>query len=105
MKTIDTPTLPKPTTYTPTPWQAKPLFGTESFVLLWQDGPRGKRVDEKGSFSEQDAAFIVRACNSHDELLEALRALHDYLCLSEGDAMDKELRAALAQCKTNGGDV
>lgn len=65
--------------HAPTPWKAsgKIIKGNtcrdSSKVTI-------ARVDSRGKFvpgcDEANAEFIVRACNAHDDLLEALKALY-----------------------------
>lgn len=66
------------TKHTKLPWKAGPVFQKEGRAIFWTDdskpGKWQRRVDAKdGVFNEADAELIVRACNSHYELLEALR--------------------------------
>lgn len=66
------------TPHTPTPWKDGPVFGTEGRAVFYQDttkpGKWQRRLDKAGGiFSLEDAAFIVRACNAHEELLAALK--------------------------------
>ena len=53
--------------HTELPWV---IMDKAAFVLIY--GPNGERVC-KIIDNEQDAAFIVRACNNHDKLLAALK--------------------------------
>lgn len=54
--------------------------------------------------TDEDAAFIVRACNAHDDLLAACKALVDYrdragalgFQLEKADDYINQLRAAIA---------
>lgn len=67
-------------THTATPWKDGPVFGTDGRALYVTDtskpGKWQRRVDGgDGVFATQDAAFIVRAVNAHDELVAALDAL------------------------------
>lgn len=60
------PTRPTQVPHTPLPW------------YLSSDGRgiirNGKRFAE--AYTKEDAAFIARAVNSHEELLEALKSCH-----------------------------
>lgn len=58
---------------------------------------------EYGGPCEVDAAFIVHACNSHYELLEALEEAMGWNWLDESDTVPKEVKdqcaAALKKAK------
>jgi hypothetical protein len=56
---------------TPLPWHVCPNPSVVGCVKQ----PNGKCVVAM-AFSEHDAAFIVRACNSHAALVEALSAMY-----------------------------
>jgi len=63
--------------HTPTPWHTGGIFnpGTpDEHVTIWSEPPAGcQSGDEVAQYlTQQDAAFIVRACNSHDALVAAL---------------------------------
>jgi hypothetical protein len=70
-------------THTPTPWAISP--GTDSpdiksetgdyVVSTGWSGYGGEAI--AGEMSEEDAAFIVKAVNAHDKLVEALREVSD----------------------------
>ena len=72
--------------HTPLPWAAQPLetgddagvsiIGSDLGGLVCASLPWPSEIDS-GDYSrvESNAAFIVRACNSHYQLVEALRAL------------------------------
>lgn len=66
------------TPHTPTPWEAWP-DGPENRLgyRIAQPGPNVvlARVDWKALNKEANAAFIIRAVNNHDALVEALREL------------------------------
>ena len=55
------------TNHTPTPWKVTPFHSGVFYVDQQSNNSAIAAVD-----GEQDAAFIVRACNSHDELVKAL---------------------------------
>jgi hypothetical protein len=76
--------------HTPTPWLAegKTVYalnenGTNRFSALVQAGFEfdGRRYKMPASPEEieANAAFIVRACNSHDALVKVAKNLRDYL--------------------------
>ena len=86
MKPTQTPAV---ATHTPTPWHV----GMKPGPFIY--GPQGEQVaDMTGACTfngKQDAAFIVRACNSHAQLVAALEMLtkalydsghHDLFCLA-----------------------
>ena len=88
---------------TPGPW----LYGELSESII---GPRAAPVcdfdNARDTFSVPEteiaanAAFIVRACNAHDELVAALREIiaafdGDTECTEILDMIDNNLRAAL----------
>ena len=90
---------------TKTPWEAKiNAVGTRHGV-----GPVNGRfvatmVD--GSLqSIENAAFIVRACNAHDDLVEAIEHAQAYIMANRGSVSTKpteiaeKIRAALAKAK------
>ena len=54
------------------PWHTEgPKIVDNSGYYVTQMSQHGKSYDSE----MEDAAFIVRACNSHDELLEACKAI------------------------------
>lgn len=57
---------------TPRPWVTKLLIYTGKYALLRETRHGAKRVDDKGEFSEADAALIVRAVNSFDAMRNAI---------------------------------
>lgn len=75
--------MPKQAKGTPGPWKASPV-GQNTDITISGGFVRGKRRGEKvgdliatvscglSSRQQANAAFIVRACNSHDELVKAL---------------------------------
>lgn len=91
------------TTHTPTPWQVEPHSDTDEIVNVvseYEVQPDGiKRanwiaeldaqidfdsdVDEQLAVVNANAAFIVRACNAHDDLVDALKEALRYL--DDGD--------------------
>lgn len=93
----------KQTAHTPTPWEAcgnlvrTARTDVDPSGLLVCDCPAnvGNRIE--------DAAFIVRACNAHDDLVAALRKAEFTLqtltsrTARERDACVVEIRAALAK--------
>lgn len=62
--------------HNPTPWQ------TEDAMILDADGKiiGNAGGDDTGGREDSDnAAFIVRACNAHDDLTDRLRAVRDFI--------------------------
>ena len=113
--------------HTPLPWESQPLetgddagvsiIGSDLGGLVCASLPWPSEIDS-GDYSrvEANAAFIVRACNSHYQLVDALReaidaieddrGLDDYICCSgymcgcQGSSKRQlmlHLRAALSQ--------
>lgn len=65
-------------THTPTPWTVKSRTTPGQFVtetLIVND--QGHVIAVLHCEAEANAQFITRACNCHDDLLEALRDLRD----------------------------
>lgn len=70
------------TKHTPTPWSIHWLMGTGNYHWISRSSNEEDRVCLVETFAPTDgdmeavgkanAAFIVRACNSHDELVAAL---------------------------------
>ncbi len=60
-------------------------------------------------FDGEDADFIVKACNSHELLLEQLKALHDLVIvanvLPSKHTVIIKARAAIKQAESVGGGV
>ena len=81
------------TTHTPTPWFATDLRQVRShvgFVALTSGS------DFNVAIEEANAAFIVRACNSHDALVAALRDIADAVYGTDTARLRARARAALA---------
>jgi hypothetical protein len=71
--------------HTELPWKITWFFGTAHIV--GNDDAWAAQCHTK-----EDAAFIVRACNAHDELVAALQAAIEYV----PDALHDQVHAALA---------
>jgi len=69
------------TKHTPGPWEDCPDFYNGGDHYIWPVGANGVQIATVHDNSQVDAnaAFIVRACNAHEELVEALRELIDQL--------------------------
>jgi hypothetical protein len=90
MKTTDT--------HTPTPWYAANWTCHAPVTILIDDASdlTGKRVIAECE-REEDAAFIVRACNSHEQLIQALRDIINYAESCDDDSVELDnARLALA---------
>jgi len=99
------------TKHTPTPWKTEQGYhGCYRIVRIGADKNEGDITDtcmDDVYISEPDAAFIVRACNCHDELVDALEsALRNVISLGTSGVggMDdwpqvKHYRAVLAKAK------
>ena len=61
------------TQHTPTPWNAENAAGDFQALIYGVDDPTGKTIALTYT-GNADAEFIVRACNAHDELVDACRA-------------------------------
>lgn len=91
-------------THTPTPWRV--IQGYERSPTVGIDSDSLRITYEDAFLSEHDAAFAVRAANSHDALVEALA---DFVGMGEGYGWDdahtgreilmRNARAALALAK------
>lgn len=85
-------------------WQMMELPGPQSDIICQEE--TGKRICEfPYGFDGEDganAAFIVTACNAHDELVAALKAALPYLDESDSVYASQDLadlaRDALAKC-------
>ena len=91
-------------THTPTPWlfQKKTTISRDSpprvHYRIYKDG--GVYGHPASCDREEDAAFIVRACNSCDALVAALKSLADYVEVSTSAApATVKARAALAAAR------
>lgn len=103
-------------THTPTPWTIEPSDGeSQGEWHYWAiKGERGNiatigAASQRGPIdmesNQANAAFVVRAANAHDDLVHALRLLHDNLAeyqrinqLGGYDNQDMQIaRAALAK--------
>lgn len=74
------------TNYTPTPWYAGHWTRHAASTILVDDPSAltGKRVIAECN-REEDAAFIVLACNSHASLVNALTLLAEKVRAEGGD--------------------
>ena len=127
MKTQESPTNPHAAgkaAHTPTPWSVRAARNDEGYGLLICDEDQtilagmdtwlGPTPEAE---MEANAAFIVRACNSHAALVEALRKMMKLVAdfedaakgdcdmpeLSEADSIHEQARAAIARATGQGG--
>ncbi len=61
------------TAHTPGPWIAVPYLSPKGKALI--KSLDGKTITSGPMLTDDDAAFIVRACNAHDDMLAALRSI------------------------------
>lgn len=82
--------------YTPGPWQIK--AGTDGIIRSSADDrwiAKTSVSDPTGWDSDAaNAEFIVRACNSHEDLLAACRAALEWRAL-DGDGISEPIRSRL----------
>jgi protein-disulfide isomerase-like protein with CxxC motif len=87
------------TKHTPTPWIAKELHANYTgSVLLFNTFGGLRRVDvtKDGSFLNADAELIVRAVNSHEELLDIVKRIN-YAFYVEGNT--KAMKVVMTETK------
>lgn len=83
--------------HTPTPWHVSPLDSSR-YMVCHDDGFVIATVSPEGNRTLANAAFIVRACNSHAQLVAALERL---AAAGEKYGWDvSEARAALASAQS-----
>ena len=95
--------------HTPAPWYLSDSHFTKGNVILSKVDECGAHVCTMPEFkdtAQDNAAFIVRACNAHDDLVAALEAvlkaadwLNDPPLDTFGAKAHKQARAALKQAK------
>ena len=97
--------------HTPGPWLLSGNNRTVGFYRTLRDRESGTEIPqfcavanvfERTGDTEANAAFIVRACNSHDDLVAAARSAElilDVLDDRLGDAALSRLRAAIAKAE------
>lgn len=72
--------------HTPTPWKAKKELLGYSMVSNW-DVCFASLAE---NWNEKDVDFVIRAVNSHDELVEALRVVRAYFASEYNNGITKE---------------
>jgi len=93
--------MPKQGQHTPTPWQVRVTSGRYGPKNGMGQIHNGDASNPIGNVPLPDAAFIVRACNSHDALVAALRDVLDDGGNDLSPHSERVIRAALAQVDTN----
>lgn len=89
------------TKHTPTPWEYYTTMDLKPHIELGGDGT----ANIVGANSHNNAHFIVRACNSHAALLEALENLNSMARAFTvyrddiGQVLEKQVLAAIAKAK------
>lgn len=94
-----------PAAHTPTPWEVTPTLG--KLAITRPHTTAGIAFDSICHMDSSDdidpeanAAFIVKAVNSHEELLKALKKARDYSALDDcGPEMLCELDQAIAKAE------
>lgn len=70
-------------THTPTPWIFKPGYdntdGDLTLGSIMGDDTHIARIWNDQEYAENDAQFIVTACNAHEELVRALQKMEKVL--------------------------
>ena len=81
------------TEHTPTPWRVQAGSGNseEAFTITTSDRVIASVAGEGYANRQANAAFIVRAANSHTALVAALRSAID--CVDEQATVIQELRS------------
>uniref|UniRef100_A0A6M3JP05 Uncharacterized protein n=1 Tax=viral metagenome TaxID=1070528 RepID=A0A6M3JP05_9ZZZZ len=99
--------------HTPTPWIIR-HNNKEIHDRIMEQNERGEFIGERpnliarvGTYDQEDnAAFIVTACNSHDDVVAALEELLELLEEHQGEAnwylVRHYMRAATALAKAKG---
>ncbi len=80
--------------HTELPWVAGPEYPGEPAAFVHKDGKPIADCYMEGASdgSEANAAFIVRACNSHDTLVKALESIAN-MPIQPGWTADTSMRA------------
>jgi hypothetical protein len=94
--------------HTPTPWKwcGNDLDGANYAEVMGLDVECGRALCYGGTvklnISDEDRAFIVRAVNAHEDLLEALREAEEFVVGLDGAQMIWEkIRAAIARAEAD----
>lgn len=92
--------------HTPLPWKASNPGGQTTLsgrrVTLTHNGSMIADFDwNTPSENAANAEFAARACNSHQELLEALKAVSRLDYLQEHNALARQVKSAIAKAQGN----
>lgn len=82
--------------HTPTPWQSDNdvIFCNGHFAIA-----KTIKLGIPEKESKANAAFIVRACNSHEELLEACKSALILIAPTDQKALKRKLEQAIAKAE------
>lgn len=88
------------TKHTPTPWERCDAFGASAMGLNVKATGDDKMICSTTGYYGRDgaaanAAFIARACNSHEQLVAALEAAR--MVIETSDDQEPQMIAALSQ--------
>ena len=93
-------------THTPTPWYAYETISDNYSILSCQLKKNGLKTDIAHYVLKEDAEFIVRAVNAHDELVEACKGAIEQMegFLSDGVSLGmavkiQQIKQALAKAE------
>lgn len=97
MATSQTPAIAR---HTPTPWTVRPYY-TDLGNFAIQGELNVARTISIGDEAEElaNAEFIVRACNSHDELLELLKEHGEIATVEEANQWEHRKDAAIKKAE------
>ena len=82
--------------HSPLPWG---IHKTDLHLYIVTDDDNGDNDSIAMADDDEDAEFIVRCANSHQQMIDALEACLDYPDNGIGCETEREARAALAQAK------
>lgn len=84
------------TQHTPTPWRMSSMRNGETIQIVQAYAPVA-RIALVSPRKPENAAFIVRACNAHDELVAALRCID--AALNQNKTFPADVELARAECR------
>lgn len=92
--------------HSPLPWHQKPLScnykaGHAIFYSEEKNGIRTHRIDSKGEFSEENAKFIVEACNKHERAVGMIHDACKMLPKLTGDNLEQYIKTWVACAKSH----
>lgn len=84
-------------THTPTPWMADGPMVSKAGTLICVADCEDLAKDMPDEEAEANAAFIVRACNSHDALISVLKEYLEWgaMTRSDRDLFDSKFKQVL----------